>query len=85
MVTTLENKVAFGLLLHIWPDLLLSKLESAVGYDVVTPTTYVCDSNTDCLDLVMCMCNYSVIFWLEIAPESFSEDLPQTLLHCCVL
>ena len=59
--------MAFRLLLHTWPDLLLSKIESVAGYDVVTPTTNVCNSDTDCLDLV--------IFWLEIAPESFSEDL----------
>ena len=42
---------------------------------MVTPTTNVCNSDADRLDLVTCMGNYySVIFWLEIAPKLFSED-----------
>ena len=59
---------------------------------MVTPTTNVCDGDADHLDLVMGMHNYSVVFWLEIVPESFSEDLkfsergcPQIFLHCCAV
>ena len=75
VVTYIREQSGFRVTPPHMADLLLSKIESAVGYDVVTPTTNVCDSNTDCLDLVTCMRNYIVIFWLEIAPESFSEDL----------
>ena len=44
-----------------WPLLLSSKIESAVGYNVITSTTNVCDHNRTIGDLIICMRNLHLV------------------------